>query len=241
MAVRFYDEALVNKIQKWIKDPHMVVLKPNEVSRLWQVRADQKNDEPLTLPLIAVSRDPNLNISVATKRNLTFDGLKIGKGENVEKDSIQLDAIPIEINYQIDIYTRKYDEGDEYLRNFIFNFVNYPQMKVLLPYNGANIEHVCYTRLSSSVVDNSDISEKLFPDQFTRWTIQLTVHDAFLFGIPVKESARIVGADFEMVDNMKQAVPIVPIEVESADWNGELPEIDSTNPGITGTGDIREK
>ena len=31
MGVRFYDEAIANKIQKWIKDPNMVILKPNEV------------------------------------------------------------------------------------------------------------------------------------------------------------------------------------------------------------------
>jgi hypothetical protein len=127
--------------------------------------ADQKDDEPLTLPLIAISRDPNLNISVSTKRNLTFDGKKLD-GSSLQ--SIQLDAIPIDLNYQIDIYTQKYDEGDEYLRNFIFNFVNYPQMKVLLPYNGSNIEHVCYIRLSNTATDNSDVSEKLFADQFTR-------------------------------------------------------------------------
>ena len=228
MGVRFYDEAIANKIQKWIRDPNMVILKPNEVSRLWQVRADQKNDQPLTLPLIAISRDPTVNMDISTKRSLTCDGASIGKTDTT---SFQLDAIPIGITYQIDIYTQKYEEGDEYLRNFIFNFVNHPKMKVILPYNGANIEHVCYTRLTSSATDNSDVSEKLFPDQFTRWTIQLEVHDAFLFSIPVKEFGRIVGAELELHDSeVKQPEPIkLP---ENKDWDDYTPEIDLTGHDV---------
>lgn len=229
MGVRFYDEAIVNKVKSWIKDPNMVVLKPNEVSRLWQVRADQKNDQPLTLPLIAISRDPSVNIDVSTKRNLTFDGLNIGKGQD---SAIQLDAIPVSITYQLDIYTQKYEEGDEYLRNFIFNFVNHPKMKILIPYNGANIEHVCYTRLTNTATDNSDVSEKLFADQFTRWSIQLEVHDAYLFSIPTKEYGKIVAADIELVNNLGKGKPIEPVifskDVKDIQMSDDIPEIDST-------------
>ena len=100
MGVRYYDEAIFKKIQKWIKDPNMVILKPNEVSRLWQVRADQKDDQPLTLPLIAISRDPTLNVDIPNKRSLSCDGAEIGKTEN---EVVKLDAIPITVNYQLDI------------------------------------------------------------------------------------------------------------------------------------------
>lgn len=197
MGIRFYDEAIVNKINKWIVDPNLVILKPNEVSRLWQVRADQKNDQPLTLPLIAISRDPSVTMDISTKRNLTFDGLKVGTNE---KQSVQLSAIPIAITYQIDIYTQRYEEGDEYLRNFIFNFVNHPKMKILIPYNGSNIEHVCYIRLNNTATDNSDVSEKLFADQFTRWSLQIEIHDAYLFSVPVKENAQLAGVTLELND-----------------------------------------
>lgn len=129
------------------------------------MRADQKDDKPLTLPLIAISRDSNVTISIPSKRNLTFDGKAFNQ---TEAKSMQFNAIPIEINYQLDIYTKRYDEGDEYLRNFIFNFINYPQMKVEIPYNDAKLVHVCYARLDGTAVDNSDVAEKLFPDEFTR-------------------------------------------------------------------------
>lgn len=209
MAIRFYDDALYEKIQKWIKDPNMVILKPNETTRLFQIREDQTNDKPLTLPLITIARDPTVNISVTGKRNLTFDGAIL---DSNEKSSIQLEAIPIDLNYQLDIYTRKYDEGDEYLRNFIFNLINHPTMSILLPYNDAQIEHICYIRLLSNVADNSDISEKLFPDEFTRWTIQLSISDAYLFSIPINNNAKIVdGAliikDHEFKTEEKEIIP----------------------------------
>ena len=66
------------------------------------------------------------------------------------------------------IRPRRFEEGDEYLRNFVFNFVNYPKMTIMLPYNDANIEHICYTRLDNTLSDTSNISQKLFPDAFTR-------------------------------------------------------------------------
>lgn len=213
MSVRFYDEAISNKIQKWIKDPHLHVLKPNEVSRLWEVRADEKNDEPLTLPLIAISRDPNISLKVSTKRNLSFDGLKL---DGTKLRTLQLNAIPITINYQIDIYTQRYEEGDEYLRNFIFNIINHPKMKICIPYNDTNIEHVCTLLLDSNVTDNSDIAEKVFADQFTRWSLRVSIESAYLFSVPVQENATIVGATLSLVN------PEIPNEdVEGIDINNE--------------------
>lgn len=195
MSVRIYDDAIITKLNKWIKDPNMVVLKPNEVSRLFQIRADQNNDKPLTLPLIAVSRDPNLSLNYTGKTPLSCDGRRL---DGAPMLTIQLDAIPMELKYQIDIYTKTADEGDEYVRNFIFNIVNHPKMKVLLPYNNTNIEHVCFLRLDGTVSDNSDITEHLFADEFTRWTIQVNVDDAFFFSVPVKENGKIVGVDIDM-------------------------------------------
>ena len=43
MAIRFYDKALSAKIESWIKDPNMTILKPDEVTRLLQIQADKIN------------------------------------------------------------------------------------------------------------------------------------------------------------------------------------------------------
>ena len=69
MAIRYYDKALVEKITKWVKDPNMRILKPEEVTRLFQQTADINNDKPISLPLIAISREPNVEI-LSTNKNL---------------------------------------------------------------------------------------------------------------------------------------------------------------------------
>lgn len=188
MGFRFYDKALVEKIKKWTKNTKMRVLSPDEVQRLWNINADDNNDEPLQLPLIALSRDRNIEIQTTGKTPMSFDGIHV---ESNEKNTLQLNAIPATLSYQLDIYTRRYDEGDEYLRNFIFNFINYPKMTIQVPYNGANLEIACFIQLQSTASDNSDISERLFPGQFTRWTLQLSISPAYLFSAPVNENASI--------------------------------------------------
>ena len=54
---------------------------------------------------------------------MTFDGATI---EATLKKSKSLQAIPIRLQYQIDIFTRYREEADEYLRNFVYNILNYP-------------------------------------------------------------------------------------------------------------------
>jgi hypothetical protein len=78
--------------------------------------------------------------------------------------AVPINVIPIRIGYQLDIYTRYMAEADEYIRNFVFNFVNYPKLKVVLPYNDLNLEHLSNIWLGSTVSDNSDIEEHMFPD-----------------------------------------------------------------------------
>ena len=40
-------------------------------------------------------------------------------------------------------------------------------------------------------MDNSYIPERLFSDQFTRWTLRFDVMDAFIWSVPVKENYKI--------------------------------------------------
>ena len=198
MGIKLYDDAIIKKIQKWIpEEQKLKILKPDQANRLFNLKADENNDEPLTLPMIAVSRDPSVGIDIPGRRNLSCDGVKLDGSKDC---TIQLDAIPINISYQIDVYTQKYYEGDDYIRSLIFNIINHPRMKVLIPYNNINIKHVCYLWLQSQVTDNSDIAEKLFADEFTRWTIRVDVHDAFIFGAPVVNNAKIVGVELEVKD-----------------------------------------
>lgn len=220
MGVRFYDEAFIKKISKWVKDPALRILKPEESTRLFELTADRKEDATLTLPLIAVSRLKDIDILNTQKQPKTFNGLKIrayaadgteltgAEFFNVLDNNqprintnltptkdigkiVSVNVIPIQISYQIDIYTKGMAEVDEYLRNFIFNLINYPKLTVSLPYNDIKFEHDSNISLERSFTDNSDIKEHLFADQFVRFTLKVTLSDAYLFSIPVREPVRV--------------------------------------------------
>ena len=103
----------------------------------------------------------------------------------------QLNAIPIELDYTIDIYTRFYEEAEEYVRNFVFNLINYPKMQIQIPYNSYNEIKNCNITLNPDVQDNSDIPERLAPGQFTRKTISLSILDAYLWDVRNRDTFRI--------------------------------------------------
>lgn len=201
MAVRFYDEALVKKISNWTKNSKgLTVLKPEETTRFFEMTLDQIKDKTLTLPLIAISRDKNIDILNMQKQAKTFDGYSLHKSKNA---AIPINVVPIRLGYQIDVYTRGIAEADEYMRNFIFNFINYPKLEVTLPYNDFDIQHQSIIHLDSTVTDNSDIKEHLFADQFTRFTFKLIIEDAYLFSIPIQEPAQIIDIATKYTDHDK--------------------------------------
>jgi hypothetical protein len=55
-----------------------------------------------------------------------------------------------------------------------------------------------------TVSDNSSISERIFSGQFSRWTIQFEVHDAFLFSIPYKKTWTL-SIDEDDLDHLQEA------------------------------------
>jgi len=192
MGVRHIDDALFEKIKGWVKDENMTILKPNETARLFQVVADKTDDKPITLPLIALSRDSDIDILQTNKRALSFSGGRIAANQN---KTTAVTAIPINVRYQLDIYTKEFWEADEYLRNFIFNIINYPKMTVHLKYNGVDEEHVANVRMEETISDTSDIPQRLFSGQFTRFTIKLYIDDCYLFNIPIKDVKKVVAAE----------------------------------------------
>jgi hypothetical protein len=197
MSIGLIDDALYTKIQSWIKDPNLVFLKPNETLRLFQTVADQTNDKPITLPLIALSRDNDIEILQTNKKPLSFSGRILGANS---KNIQLLNGIPIEVSYQLDIYTRGFAEGDEYLRNFIFNFVNHPRMTITIPYNKINFKHTANVRVNATVTDTSDIPQRLFSGQFTRWTIKLNVDDCYIFSVPTNTTPSLELGTVEIAD-----------------------------------------
>jgi len=94
--------------------------------------------------------------------------------------------------YQIDIYTRYKQEAEEYVRDFVFNLINYPRVLIEIPYNNSKLTHTCNIRLDANVTDNSDIPERLIPGQFTRYTLSIFIDDAYLFDYRTKDTWKII-------------------------------------------------
>ena len=202
MAISYYDEAITQKIKGWLADSSKLrVLSPDESTRLIQLNAEDSNDEPLKLPLIAISRNKDIEIESAIKQNKSFDGLIIGR-DSVGKTSVHLNVIPVKTTYQLDIYTKKRIEADEYVRQYLFKLINNPQIIIEIPYNNYLVRHTANIRVLNTVSDTSDISTHIFPGQFYKWTIQLELQDGFLFSIPQKQNWRIVGVEVSAVDKI---------------------------------------
>lgn len=209
MSAVLYDEALLNKIKGWVKDNKMKITGPNETRQLFQYLADTSNDKPIELPLIALRRDYRMDILNKNKRPMTFDGWRKDADYKDSKDKTkgaainQLNAIPIRLFYQLDIYTRLYEEAEEYVRNFIFNLINFPKLCINIPYNGANIKQEAYIDLNPEVSDNSDIPERLVVGQFTRKSITFSV-DGWLFDYRTRDAVMIDGIAVEIHTEIKE-------------------------------------
>ena len=74
MAIRLYDNALVEKLSSWTSTTNLTILNPNDMSRLIQLKADMSNDKPLRLPVLALTRNGGYSILTPTKRPISFDG-----------------------------------------------------------------------------------------------------------------------------------------------------------------------
>ncbi len=202
MAISYYDEAITQKIKGWLADSSKLrVLSPDESTRLLQLHAEDSNDEPIKLPLIAISRNKDIEIESAIKQNKSFDGLVIGK-DTTNNTTIHLNVIPVKTTYQLDIYTKKRIEADEYVRQYLFKLINNPQIIIEIPYNNYIVRHTANLRVLDTVSDTSDIPTHVFPGQFYKWTIQLELQDGFLFSIPNKRNWKFIGIEVSTVDKI---------------------------------------
>ena len=182
MSASLYDRALLEKIKKWAERTSIHIYSDQEsTTRLFEVKADTENDRAIELPIISLRRSPTGFTILRLQRNpLSCDGVRI---QSSDQKSLVLNAIPIKLQYQLDIYTRLKEEAEEYARNLVFNFVNYPKLNVVIPYMGVDYIHTSAVRLSANVEDNSDVKERLSIGQFTRYTLSLFIDDAYLWDV----------------------------------------------------------
>lgn len=196
MSLTLYDKAVTEKIKAWVLDPNMVVLSPDEISRLFEWKADISEDKPLQLPFITIQRDRDATIRDIGNKALTRAG-KVFNSKNGISD--HLNAVPISLNYTINIYTKFLEQADEYVRNFVFNFINYPGIVIKIPYNDSKLAYTSFITLQNTITDNSDIPERLVPGQFSRLTMNISLNDAYLFSYNRRKLPKIKGVQIEVI------------------------------------------
>lgn len=189
MSIKLYDDALLSKLKNWTLDTSIFLTGVNESTRLFSSIADKSNDKPIQLPLIALTRPGGFTIEEKLKQPKSHNGTLISYNE---ERGARLNAIKISIPYQLDVYARYQEEADEYIRNIVFNIINYPLVRIEIPYHDLGIFHDSNIRISSDVEDNSDVPERLITGQFKRYTLSIVIDDAYLFDVRIKDNLRIV-------------------------------------------------
>ena len=192
MSLTLYDNAFLKKLQYWANNTQTTIVGVNESTRLFSTIADTTNDKPIQLPLIALSRPGGFIIDDKYKQPRSFDSATFVV--NSERNA-KLNAIRIDIPYQIDIYARYKEEADEYIRNIVFNIINYPNISIEIPYEDLGLVHHSSIRINSDVDDNSDIPERLISGQFTRYTLGIIMDDAYLFDVRIGDNLSIASVD----------------------------------------------
>ena len=212
MAISYYDDAITEKLKGWLaSNSQLKILSPDETNRLLTLMADESGDKPVQLPLLTISRNKDLELTSAIKQNRSFDG-KVLATNAADASTTHLNVLPIKTTYQIDIYTKRQLEADEYVRQYLFKLINNPQICVEIPYNGASITHTANLRVLNTVSDTSDVANRLFPGQFYRWTIQLELQDGFLFSIPYRRNWRVISVELVTAEKITDPVDFDVLE-----------------------------
>lgn len=190
MALYFYDTALLNKLRFWTNKTNLHIYGPDETRQLFETIADETDDSPIQLPILCLRRSGGYTILNINKKPLTYDGVSIDRDEDA---STQVDAVPILINYQLDIYAKFLQEADTYARNLVFNIINYPTLKINIPYGeDSYFSHYANIRIAQTIQDNSSIPERMVPGLFTRLSLSIDIDDAYLWDIRTRSNSVIL-------------------------------------------------
>lgn len=198
-----YDEALLGKFKEWTKKvKNLHIYGPGDTVQLFETIADETEDRPIKLPIISITRPGGYTLLNPNKNVRTYDAITLDANE---EKSLILNFIPIQIEYQMDIYTRKFEEADVYTRELIFNMINHPTLKIYIPYHGVNREHNATIRVAPNIEDNSNVPEMhLKYGQFTRFTINFNIDDAYLWSVRERNNVYIDDEfDIEIIQQIK--------------------------------------
>ena len=206
-------EVLANKTDdKNIKLPIISLRRPNGFTII------NPNKKPLTFDGLSVNTETqqvyeSMKSQVKNKTITTTDFYKwVEKNKDEIKDTklTSLNAVPISIPYTLYVYTRQQKENDLYMRNLIFNFINYPTFQVRFNYNNIPVEHNGNIKIGTNVNNVSD-EIKLFSDQICIQSLDLVIDDAYLWDTRLY-SPILISSDYDPSEEYGSAVEIYNID-----------------------------
>lgn len=175
MSVNLYDNAIVDKLKEITKDSRIFI---NTSDNIFSIIGKEENDN-IEFPLISVSRTGMSIISDRVSYPLMKAGSLAKVNENKEYFT-RLQAIPIRINYMIDVWTTTRLDNDNIVRELIFYFFTHPTLQIEIPYT-VNVKHNFNLFINSDIEDNSDISEHKSRGIYYRQTLSLYTDDAYIW------------------------------------------------------------
>lgn len=202
MGAYLYDEALLAKLKYWTEDTNVHVYSPEDSRQLFSVLADTSGDKPIQFPIICLNRNGGYEVTNTSKKPTTYNGKIL---DVTESKSTMLNVIPITLSYRLDVYTRFLKEADMYARNLVFNIINYPSLTIKVPYRETGFEHRATIRLSENVEDTSGQSIRLSVGQLTRFSLYITIDDAYLWDVRVVNNVSLDDTNIIRVQNPDSA------------------------------------
>jgi len=216
MSLNLYDTSIVTKLRTLMGNNNIYIVPPDELFRIMA----KVNDDTIQMPMISLTRT---GASIDLSRNnhyMKFEGALVDYDyeTNISK---RLQAIPLRINYLMDIWTKSRIENDEILGELIFYFMTHPTLKVLIP-KGLNINHNFNLFFNSDIDDNSDIVAHKDRGVYFRQTLSIYTDDAYLWKSSTRKPIYITDASLELMDNNGNIIETESIYEDSTfDEEGE--------------------
>lgn len=174
MSVYMYDEAIVEDLRLLLNDDRIHIVPVDNVFRL----IARLNEDNIEMPLISLTRT-GWQLADNKPQMMKFDGALAGYDRR-DNSLKRVQAIPIRIGYQLDVWTKTRKENDNILRELIFYYSTHPTLIVNIEY-GLDITHDFNIFFDADIEDNSDIVEHRNRGEYFRQTVSIYTDDAYLW------------------------------------------------------------
>lgn len=189
VGVYAYDMSIINDFRVRFNYKKDGTPKTNNIVQItnsenvFKIIGDIKNDS-IQFPIISLTRTgwsiKNFHQETQIHSGSLMNYMKPTDEDDERLKQVRLQAIPIQINYQVDIWTQSRIDNDILARELIWFYTLNPQMIVKIPH-GLNTEHVFNVGFELDITDNSDIVEHDSRGRYYRQTLGMYVDDGYLW------------------------------------------------------------